>query len=270
MPSNYIKLLFSDITEDQSAILVAQLSEIGYEGFVETTGQLEAFIPEGQYDAASLASIETSMDVRCTEAIIPPQNWNALWESNFEPVLVDDFVAIRASFHAPITDVAHEIVITPKMSFGTGHHATTHMMLQLMRQLNWSQKTAFDFGTGTGVLAIMAEKLGAAHIFAIDNEDWTVENARENASANACSKIDVALSDKVSTGHAYQITLANINKNVLLQFVQELAAITQEDLLLSGLLVEDELDIRQAYEAAGFRHRQTVNRDKWIALHFVR
>ena len=121
------------------------------------------------------------------ETLIPEANWNQVWESNFDPVIVDDFVAIRADFHEPVKGVSLEIIITPKMSFGTGHHATTYMMIEQMRELDFTGKSVFDFGTGTGVLAILAEKLGANKVIAVDNDEWSIENAEENFEKNNCT-----------------------------------------------------------------------------------
>ncbi len=134
-----------------------------------------------------LNDLTSSLQLSFSKTIIEETNWNQVWESNFDPVIVDDFVAVRAHFHEPIKNVQHEIVITPKMSFGTGHHATTYMMMQQMRELDFAGKNVFDFGTGTGVLAILAEKLGAQKVIAIDNDDWSIENADENVKRNNCT-----------------------------------------------------------------------------------
>ena len=126
-----------------------------------------------------------------SETTIEETNWNQVWESSFEPVVVDDFVAVRADFHEPIKGIKHEIVITPKMSFGTGHHATTYMMLEQMGKLDFKDKRVLDFGTGTGVLAILAEKMGAKKIIAIDNDEWSIENANENIKRNNCVAVEL-------------------------------------------------------------------------------
>ena len=128
---------------------------------------------------------------------IPDQNWNQVWENNYEPVQVGNFAGIRAQFHQPLAGVKFELLITPKMSFGTGHHATTYMMLDWMREFDFTGKTVLDMGTGTGVLAIMAEKLGASRIIAIDIDDWSIENAKENIEVNGCRRIQLLQSDKL-------------------------------------------------------------------------
>jgi ribosomal protein L11 methyltransferase len=166
--------------------------------------------------------------------------------------------------------VQHEIVITPKMSFGTGHHATTWLVMRLMREIDFSGKSVFDFGTGTGILAILAEKLGAAYVLAVDNDDWCIENASENISINNCQSIEI---QKVTTGEnkrLFDIVIANINRNIILDNLRFLESSLPADgtLVLSGLLVEDEKDITAACTAAGFRHLETVQRNGWIALLF--
>jgi ribosomal protein L11 methyltransferase len=202
---------------------------------------------------------------------VEEQNWNALWESNFNPVAVDDFVFVRVPFHALAPHVQHEIIITPKMSFGTGHHATTYMMLRQMHMLNFNNKQVFDFGTGTGVLAILAEKLGAAMVFATDNDDWSVENALENIGNNHCKKIKIAKADGAQAAFRLQkfdIVLANINKNVIVENAQLLSEILLKNgyLLLSGLLAEDEADIVKTFTAFDLQHLNTECREQWISL----
>ncbi|MBK6935571.1 MAG: 50S ribosomal protein L11 methyltransferase [Chitinophagaceae bacterium] len=185
--NNYIQITFTNLQPEQADMLIAQLSEAGFDGFEEGENLLKAFIPENDYNKFLLKELTYKYRLQYAEQVIPEQNWNALWESNFQPVVVDDFVGVRACFHEPISSVEYEIGITPKMSFGTGHHATTYMMMQQMRNIPFLGKSVFDFGTGTGVLAILAEKLGAASVFAIDNDDWSIENARENCQFNNCA-----------------------------------------------------------------------------------
>ncbi len=158
--SEYIQIDFQQITSEQSDLLIAQLSSIGFEGFEEEENSLKAFIPLAAFDEALLKEITSGSNLSYSQSTIEETNWNAVWESNFDSVIVDDFVSIRADFHEQIKGVEHEILITPKMSFGTGHHATTYMMIKQMREIDFKDKTVFDFGTGTGVLAILAEKIG--------------------------------------------------------------------------------------------------------------
>ena len=185
----YIKITFTDLQPEQREILIAQLADAGYEGFEEKDTGLDAFINSKSFDKLILNEISFKYQTPYTKEKIAETNWNKVWESNFEPVIVNDYVAIRADFHKPITNTQFEIVITPKMSFGTGHHATTHMMIELMKEIDLNGRSVLDFGTGTGILAILAERSGAKNIVAIDNDDWSITNAKENFKKNNCNKI---------------------------------------------------------------------------------
>lgn len=268
--SRYIQFEFENITIEQTSILIAELSENGFEGFEETETGLKAFIPIQDYDEKVVDKIGKQQMVTFSKTIIEETNWNELWESNFDPVIVDDFVAIRADFHQPLAGVEHEIIVTPKMSFGTGHHATTFMMIQQMRQINFAGNTVFDFGTGTGVLAILAEKLGAKKIVAADNDDWSIENAGENIQRNNCSLIDLRKADTPAKDISFDIILANINKNVILENFQLLVNQLSRGgvLLLSGLLKHDGDDIFLKSVEYSLQLIQTTVRDNWLALRF--
>lgn len=253
-------------------LLVAELAELGFDGFEESADCLKAYIPEGELQENEFNILLNKYALKYSKSIISKQNWNQLWESNFEPVQVEDFVGIRADFHPPFTGVAHEIVITPKMSFGTGHHATTWQVMKLMQELDFSGKTVFDFGTGTGILAILAEKLGAKEVLAVDNDDWCIENTSENILVNNCKCIDIQKVDTLQLNRQFDIILANINRNIILDNIAELvkATVVGGEVLLSGLLVSDEAEIREACGALGLVHRKTVERNGWIALWFSR
>lgn len=253
-------------------LLVAELAELGFDGFEESADNLKAYIPEEGLLESELNILLNKYSVSYSKSIINKQNWNQLWESNFEPVQVDDFVGIRANFHPPFSGVLHEIVITPKMSFGTGHHATTWQVMKLMQELDFTGKTVFDFGTGTGILAILAEKLGAKEVLAVDNDDWCIENTSENILVNQCKCIDIQKVDALQLNRQFDIILANINRNIILDNIAELvkATVSGGQVLLSGLLVPDEAEIREACGALGLVHRKTVERNGWIALWFSR
>ena len=257
---------------EQTDLLIAQLSVAGYEGFEEQPDTLIAYIPERDFDEAGLQSVLQAYGITYIKEIILPVNWNALWESNFEPVQVDDFCGIRAAFHAPFNPPPlYEIVITPKMSFGTGHHATTSSMIKLMQGLDFDGKRVFDFGTGTGILAILAEMMGAATADAIDYDEWAVNNALENVDANHTGKVKVWQADSLHaiTGK-YDILLANINCNILLQFMGDMRSLLQSGgkLLLSGILTSDEEKITVAATSQGFVPAKKVEKDNWLALQF--
>ena len=203
-----------------------------------------------------------------SETTIEETNWNQLWESSFEPVVVDDFVAVRADFHKTMKDVKHEIIITPKMSFGTGHHATTYMMLQQMRKVDFKDKVVFDFGTGTGVLAILAEKSGAKKIIAIDNDEWSIENANENIKRNNCIAIELRLNNTADIESRFNIILANINKNVILENLETLERqlLPGGVLLISGLLTTDEQEILSESNKKGLKFDTKTERHNWLFL----
>lgn len=268
--NQYIQIVFQNISAMQADLLIAQLNGIGFTGFEEEENCLKAFIPANDYKANAVKEIAVNLHISFTQSVIEETNWNAVWESSFQPVIVDDFVGIRADFHEPIKGVEIEIVITPKMSFGTGHHATTFMMLQQMRKINFSGKSVFDFGTGTGILAILAEKLGAAKVLAVDYDEWSIENAEENLTRNNCSKFTLKKSDHATGEEQFEIILANINKNVILDNFSSLVKRLAPNgfLLLSGLLETDENDILK--EAGKFplilKGKSVIN--KWITVSF--
>ncbi len=266
---DYIKITFADLQPEQKEILIAQLAEAGYEGFEEVDNSLDAFISKKNFDGTLLREITFKYQTPYTSEKIAETNWNKLWESNFEPVIVENYVAVRAGFHKPITNVKFEIIITPKMSFGTGHHATTYMMIQLMEKIDFKEKTVLDFGTGTGILAILAEKSGAEKIYAIDNDDWSIANAEENFKTNQCKKIALKKTSDISSKMKFDIILANINKNVILENLDRLCDSLKPEgkILLSGLLPTDKTDI---IEARHFRLilGDELIRNNWLALEF--
>ena len=269
--ATYIQLEFQNISSEQSDLLIAQLNEIGFDGFEEEESKLKAFIPINDFIEAAVKEIATSQNLSFTQTTIEETNWNDVWESNFQPVIVDDFVGIRADFHEPITEVEHEIVITPKMSFGTGHHATTFMMIQQMKEIEFAGKSVFDFGTGTGILAVLAEKLGASKIFAVDYDEWSIENAAENLKRNNCSKFELKKADNAAGDEQYDIILANINKNVILD---NLSALVKQlaptgILLLSGLLETDETGILTEAGKFPLLFKGKIAMNKWVALRFT-
>jgi len=268
--NKYIQVEIQTISTEQSELLMAELSVIGFEGFEEDENLLKAFIPEKDFAETLIDEIAARNEVSYYQTTIEETNWNAVWESNFEPVTIENFVGIRAHFHESIKGVEHEIVITPKMSFGTGHHATTFMMIQQMKEIDFANKKVFDFGTGTGILAILAERLGAEKILAVDNDDWSIENTKENLERNNCVKVDLKKADDASMNENFDIVLANINKNVILE---NFLLLTQQlkpggVLLLSGLLEEDEKDILSAAGKFSLLLRKITKNSNWISLRF--
>src|SRR5215216_2233510 len=183
---NHIQLSIQ-AKEEQQEILISELSELDAIGFEQTVEILLAYFDENNFESKEVHKVLSDFVFHLTS--IAKRNWNEVWESNFQPVIVDDFCAVRADFHEPIKNVQHEIIITPKMSFGTGHHATTYMMIEQMRQINFSNKKVFDFGTGTGILAILSKKLLASSVTAIDIDEWSIKNAEENFAKNNVNDI---------------------------------------------------------------------------------
>jgi ribosomal protein L11 methyltransferase len=266
---NYTKVEFKNITAETGDILIASLSEMEYDGFEENDGKLNAYISSDLFNEDKIKELSENFNAKYLISTIASTNWNKLWESNFQPVTVDNFCTVRADFHEPVPGTTHEIIITPKMSFGTGHHATTYMMMQQMEHIHFNNKAVLDFGTGTGVLAILAAKLGASHVVAIDNDDWSIENARENFSRNN-SVADLQKAETAATARRYDIILANITKNVIIDnFSAFQSGLTNEGtLLLSGLLKEDETDIMTQAANHGFHFENKLHRENWICLKF--
>ena len=266
--SNYCEIVIPIQEEALREIIIAGLFEIGFEAFEEAGTNLKAYITEADFSNDSLNNLLNNYFLTYSKSIIKKQNWNEVWESNFEPVQVEDFVGIRASFHPPFQNIEHEIVITPKMSFGTGHHATTYMVMLLMKDLDFKGKAVFDFGTGTGILAILSEQLGAAKVLAVDNDEWCIENASENILINTCQSIEIEKVDKFESNQTFDIILANINRNIILENLQEIrkALVPDGQLLLSGLLKADETEIIAACGSLELLHKKTIERNGWIAL----
>jgi len=271
-PQLYIQYFISINSESEAAsIMVAQLSEIGFEGFEEQNDLLVAGGSKTNLDETAADALLHSAGIQFSKKEILNQNWNAIWESSFDPVFVNGFAAVRAAFHEPVENVKHEIVITPKMSFGTGHHATTWLMIANMEHLDFANKQVIDFGTGTGVLAILAEKLGAKKVVGIDNDPWCIENATENLEVNRVNHCSLLLANNIATQKNADILLANINRHILLENMSEMKGVLNPGgiWLLSGLLDEDEAIMRQKANEYGMVWKETIKRNGWISLIFI-
>lgn len=264
----YKEIIIDNLSTEKTDILIALLDAAGFEGFEEQENVLKAYIIQEHFNEEDLGQLATQYSFSYKVNTQKERNWNSMWESNFPPVKVDDFVAVRAAFHEPMPDVEHEIIITPKMSFGTGHHATTYMMIEHMRNTDFTNKSVFDFGTGTGILAILAEKLGADKVYAVDNDDWAIENALENAKNNKADKIIIDKKFDALTPQKFDVILANINKNVLLENMHALTHQLKENgtIIMSGLLKEDEKDIVNAAEENTLKKIITTSNLQWISI----
>ncbi|MBA3829543.1 MAG: 50S ribosomal protein L11 methyltransferase [Taibaiella sp.] len=253
----------------QGEMLIALLAEQGYEGFEEREGSLRAYVSADNYNADTLASLLGTHNLGYTVDELVEQNWNESWEKNFDPIVIDGFCAVRADFHKAYTDIAHEIIITPKMSFGTGHHATTQLVIMQMQKLDISGRHVLDFGTGTGILAILAEKMGAANVLAIDNDNWSYENAIENVSKNNCHVIAVKLCtlDDIPV-QKYDLIIANINRHILLQYLAIMRAMLVDvgTLIISGILKTDEELMITACKQQEFTILEVSEMNGWLAI----
>lgn len=272
---DYVQIAIVLPSGDKRDWLLAELSEMGFESFQEEDDQLIVFHPKADWDQGMLAisfrDLAERQNLSWSVATIGAQNWNALWESNFSPIRVGDFCGIRADFHPPHTNIQYEIVINPEMAFGTGHHATTHMMIELMSGIVFTQKKVLDYGTGTGVLALLASFLGSVIIDAVDIEKAAFENTQKNAQRNRVDNIRVihgTLDSVVDAG--YQIILANINRNVILDTLPALRNKIEANgiLLVSGILQQDQEQVEQAATQAGFILKGQLVRNGWVAMMF--
>lgn len=249
-------------------MLIAWLTDIGFEAFEEKEKCLKAFIPERDFDEMKLITVVRNINVPYTKLPVKEKNWNTIWEQSFEPVMINNFCAIRAAFHLPVSGIQHEIIITPKMSFGTGHHATTYMMIEAMKDLTFTDKTILDFGTGTGVLAILAEKMGGFLIDAIDNDEWSINNAKENMQMNHCRNIDIRNAGTLPDSGHYNIIMANINKHIIFQHMATMrkAILSDGIILLSGMLNTDLNDIKKAMQIHRFHLLGVQEKNNWICI----
>jgi ribosomal protein L11 methyltransferase len=266
--STYTEVTFQQISSLQQEILVAELAQAGFSGFEEKSDSLSAFIETGKLDHSLLNAIAKKLALSFEERIIPDQNWNKEWESHFEPVIIDELACIRADFHPAAPNVKYDIVITPKMSFGTGHHATTWLMIKAMGELDIKNKSVLDFGTGTGILAICAVKMGAKEVTAIDNDQWSIENARENFEKNDCGGIELIKADKIDEGKKYDLILANINRNVILDNLGSMKNCLPPggQILLSGLLRTDEDVIVEHCQRLSFVILRKTGKGEWVSF----
>ena len=273
MIMDYVALNIPCSDDEQAGILTAELADFPFESFETEDGLLKAYIP-----AVRLSGCKTDVDallarrgVEGRYAVIPTQNWNASWESEFPPVDVEGRLRIRAPFHDPAPAGEMEAVVLPRMSFGTGHHATTWLMSRAVLGLGVAGRTGLDMGSGTGVLAIVAAKCGAEHVDAVDIDDWADANCRENIAANGVAdRITPMLGDvRRIAGRHYGFILANINRNILLADMPVYAAALDAggDLVMSGFLEPDVPAITACAEKLGLRPVATAVKEGWVTVH---
>lgn len=256
-------------------ILIAELGEAGFESFVENDSGVLAYILKSEWKEGILDDLfvlqHSDFDITWTRKEIEQQNWNAEWEKNFHPIKVGDRCMVRAPFHAA-ADVEYDIVIEPKMSFGTGHHETTHMMLEHILENNFKGKSVLDMGCGTGVLAILAKKRGAGPVDAIDIDEWCYLNTQENVERNDCSDIQAFQGDRgLLKEKKYDVILANINRNILLEDIPIYAQCLNAggQLFLSGFYLEDLDAISSKCKANGLEFEKKLEKNRWISVKYV-
>lgn len=270
--SIYIEYSFKvEPLQPASDILLAELGEVGFESFVEQKDGLLAYIQKQEWSSTILDNIDilTNPDFEITYQIkeIAQENWNAVWEENFEAIQIDDKCVVRAPFHKK-PEVLYDIVIEPKMSFGTGHHETTHMMLQHILENDFKNKSVLDMGCGTGVLAILAAMKGAKKIDAIDIDEWCYLNTKENIERNECNNIDVYKGDvSLISNKRYDIILANINRNILLQDISVYATCLNRNglLFISGFYKDDLKVLNQEAEKNNLSFLRFLEENSWIS-----
>lgn len=269
---DYLELKITCL-EDFREILIAELAEIGFDSFLETEEGLDAYAPEKEFDREAFLNLmekyKLPAQITWHESIMPKVNWNEEWEKNYDPIEVEDLVFVRASFHQPASGFKHEIVINPKMSFGTGHHATTFQMLKHQGELDHKGKRVLDVGSGTGILAIMAHLLQAGEVEAFDIDEWCVENGNENFDLNGLSiKMEIGTIREVNPKGLFDIVLANINKNILLDEMELYSNLIPSKgyLLLSGFYTEDIDDLMECANPLGFTLFKQSSKENWAAL----
>lgn len=257
-------------------ILIAELAEIGFESFVDIEDGLEAYIQEADFDEDNIKQISllsnNDFEIEYSISTIAQQNWNEQWEKSFDPIFVDDKCIIRAPFHEKPTHNIIDIIIEPKMSFGTGHHETTHLIVSRLLNLNLNDKTVLDMGCGTGILAILAKKRNCSTVLAIDNDEWAYTNSIENCERNNVD-IEVVLGDANQIkNNKFDIIIANINRNILLRDMHHYVAALNSNglLLLSGFFSIDKEVLTEEANKLGLTSSFVNTKNEWTMLEFVK
>ena len=259
---------------EYAEILMAEIAETGFDTFMENEKGFEAYAEQDKYDKQKLQEVKEKYGqftpVVFYQDRIEKKNWNEEWEKNYEPIIVDDRCMIRANFHQPEKNYPYEVIITPKMSFGTGHHQTTYLMVKNQLDMDHKNKMVMDAGCGTAILAVMASKLGAMKVEAFDIDEWSVINGQENAEVNSCNNINIRqgkISD-LTFDRNFDIILANINKNILLVEMAQYSAYLNSSghLLLSGFYEKDIPDLMEEAQRYGLEFVRSDERENWAAL----
>lgn len=277
---DYIELScqLEPFTQVFADLLIAELGEIGYDSFTQDLGDIKAYILEDQFDLDAVKKLDTIASeqfgtVTLSHSKVKTENWNAVWESNFDPVQAGDKCIVRAPFHELDKEFEYEIIIEPKMSFGTGHHQTTQLILEELIETDLVGKSAVDCGCGTGVLGILAEMRGASEVYAFDNDQWAYENTVENAERNGCSKFTAECGTlELLEGKKFDIVIANINRNILIEGMQYIAGSVRQGgtVLFSGLFTEDVPILQKSAEAFDLSFSTSKSKDNWACAIFTK
>lgn len=270
---SYLEFKFKIIpTQPWSEILIAELIGIGFDSFTEENDGISAYIPKADFNPEQLNALyllnHSEVSITYTYAEMPDINWNEEWEKNFSPIDIENRVYIRAEFHPKKEDADYEIIIQPKMSFGTGHHATTYLMIQQMLEFDFTDKKVLDMGCGTSVLALFSKMKGASEVLAIDIDPWSVENSKENATRN---QLDIRIQEGTAENlgeEQFDIILANINRNILISDIPTYTSVLKEGgtLLLSGLCFFDVDDIMEVCKKQNLVLKNSRQREEWVSL----
>lgn len=263
----------SDIQHD---MLTTMLAEIGFDSFMDEDYALKAYCSTDSRDDMAVENLLLApafTDLRLLKVEeMPDKDWNELWEASYQPVVVNERCRVRAPFHEPDPSFEFDLVIEPKMSFGTANHETTAQIIQLMLETDFQGKEVLDMGSGTAVLAILAKKLGAVHTVAIDNDEWAYRNAFTNVDLNGVSDIDIILGDALSIQGQYDVVLANINRNILLRDMHYYVEAMKPGahIIFSGFYTEDLESIKVEAERLGLHYERHLTRNNWVAAEFVK
>jgi ribosomal protein L11 methyltransferase len=275
---NYIELVVNVEPKEQgSDVLIAQLAELGYESFVETEKGFNAYIQEAEFNTQqlnlALSFYADFFKFDYSSNTIQQQNWNKEWENNFQPIDVKGKCYIRAPFHEAPKGYLYDVIIEPKMSFGTGHHSTTQLMIQKLMELDVKGKSLLDMGCGTGVLAIVASMMGADPITAVDIDEWSYENTIENCEKNKVKNVLVHKGNvQILAGRVFHSILANINKNVLLKDLNVYKEVLEKsgNLVISGFFETDMDELTAKANEHGLVLKDKVVQEQWAMLHFIK
>ncbi len=263
----------SDIQHD---MLTTMLAEIGFDSFMDEDYALKAYCSTDSRDDMAVENLlldPAFTDLRLLKVEeMPDKDWNELWEASYQPVVVNERCRVRAPFHEPDPSFEFDLVIEPKMSFGTANHETTAQIIQLMLETDFQGKEVLDMGSGTAVLAILAKKLGAGHTVAIDNDEWAYRNAFTNVDLNGVSDIDIILGDALSIKGQFDVVLANINRNILLRDMHYYVEAMKPGahIFFSGFYSEDLEHIKGEAERLGLHYERHLTRNNWVAAEFVK